>query len=103
MEILWLYFQVFHSTNQQMVQNRQIYKTLVMITCVIFFFYFLGTLLVYISPILANGNPQMEFFYFRIFTLLMIMAGAVNAPVLYICRFRNICLSKMIHEILQAI
>jgi hypothetical protein len=55
--------------------------------CVIFFLNFAGlstaSLLV---PRLTNDDPQMYFFYNRLFGQFFILAGAINAPVLYFCR-----------------
>jgi hypothetical protein len=83
-------FLVSKAINTQMAQNRQVYKTLAIITFVIFFLYFDGVWLnLFLTPILANGDAKMEFLYFRIFAQLTTLAGAVNAPVLYFCRLNK--------------
>jgi uncharacterized membrane protein YkgB len=72
--------------DNQMAQNRRVYKTLAIVMCVIFFLYFMGCFLPqFITPLLTN-DPQMSFIYFHLFTQLITVAGASNAPVLYFCR-----------------
>jgi hypothetical protein len=73
-----------------MAQNRRVYKTLAIMTFVIFFLYFAGACVnLFLTPILANGDAKMEYIYFRIFVQLATLAGAVNAPVLYFCRLNK--------------
>jgi hypothetical protein len=66
--------------------NRRIYKTLAIVMSVIFFLYFMSVFGVLIIVILLTDDP-MSFIYLRLFAQLNTLAGAINAPVLYICRF----------------
>jgi hypothetical protein len=75
------------SSNSQMAKTRQIYKSLAMIMCVIFLFYFVGFVGLILLVPLATNDPQMASLLSRLLAEFIFMAGAVNAPVLYFCRF----------------
>jgi hypothetical protein len=73
-----------------MALNRRIYKTLAIVMCVIFFLYFMGLFGAQIIIPLLTNDPQIYFLLFRLFMQLITLAGAINAPVLYICRLKHI-------------
>jgi hypothetical protein len=76
---------VSRSEDSQTALNRRIYRTLAIVMCVIFFLYFMGVLGI-IIPLLADHPIPMSYVYFRLCAQLNTLAGAINAPVLYICR-----------------
>jgi hypothetical protein len=80
------FYEVSRKDDSQRALNLRIYKTLAIVMCVIFFLYFMACFGVgYVLPLLTNDS-QKSFVYYRIFMQLITLAGAINAPVLYICR-----------------
>jgi hypothetical protein len=78
-------FKVSRLEDSQMAVNRRIYKSLAIVMSVIFFLYLMGAFGTLFIPMLTN-DPQMSFVYFHLCVQLIALAGAINAPVLYICR-----------------
>jgi hypothetical protein len=77
------------SSNSQMAHMRKIYKSLATVMCVIFFLYFIGfSATALLVPQMTN-DPQASFLYFRISGQFFLLAGVINAPFLYFCRFVN--------------
>ncbi|KAL3094389.1 hypothetical protein niasHS_004335 [Heterodera schachtii] len=76
-----------NSSQSQIEITRRIFKSLVVIMAVIFCFWFLFAL---ITNILARGlitiDPSLQFLAFRLAAQMVTIAGAINAPILYICR-----------------
>jgi hypothetical protein len=73
----------------QMAQLRRIYKSLAIVMCVIFFLYFSSFAAAHLLIPMLTNDPQMALLYFRMFRDLFLLAGAINAPTLYFCRFEN--------------